>query len=730
MKKIFSIMLTLCLALSVSFALPESVSAEETTVTNAMTNLRWADDLTLKWDYNGTVKINGQEVYAAFIEILESKDNVKYTPMNYIYDFLIDEKQETLDIRTDISQQVRDGFSYFKARVGYTLEFNGTAISYVEGDLLDLSGATTYDLPKNLKQTGNTITWDAVPGCSTYTIAVEAYGKPDRLYYKTTASSYGLTDILDYLKTNGFMRADILLIAGDYETEYSKTSTILPSYNSGISLYLDGFRIGDKYVSESNPDIFGDGTASYDLATNTLTLNNATIIPGVTIFSGNMDRTGILALDKDLTIKLIGDSEINFEQSDEVYGWDTGITACNLDIVGPGSLTINLTDRPSAYLDGAFVDGSLTIKDAALNINIGETPRLVSGLSVNYDCTMDNAALNIDSYNNNKADRLEEMLVWRTMQLNNSSVVNINAGDTGNLIETGKLEINSGCFNVNLSKPRSPVMTIGSKDFEYNANYDFNIQYYEPDGLMLSSSDVVSTEAKPTCTEPGTITIKCPLCNEEKTFEIDSPEGHEYTNVITNSATLDDSGRLVPTCDKCGKTKSAIVVPRVASVKIAKSSYTYDGKAKKPAVTVTDGKGNVLTKDVDYKVTYKANTKVGKATVTVSGKGVYSYDKNLTFKINPKGTEISKLTPVSKGIKVSIKKQAVQTTGYQVRYSTSSKMSSAKTVTVKSYKTTSTTVKNLKAKKKYYVQVRTYKTVNGTKYYSSWSKSKNTTTKA
>lgn len=56
-------------------------------------------------------------------------------------------------------------------------------------------------------------------------------------------------------------------------------------------------------------------------------------------------------------------------------------------------------------------------------------------------------------------------------------------------------------------------------------------------------------------------------------------------------------------------------------------------------------------------------------------------------------------------------------------------MSGAKTVTVAKAKTTTKTIKQLKAKKKYYVQIRTYKTVNGTKYYSAWSKKKNITTK-
>jgi len=50
-------------------------------------------------------------------------------------------------------------------------------------------------------------------------------------------------------------------------------------------------------------------------------------------------------------------------------------------------------------------------------------------------------------------------------------------------------------------------------------------------------------------------------------------------------------------------------------------------------------------------------------------------------------------------------------------------------VKVKKNKTTSSTVKKLKAKKKYYVRIRTYKKVNGKTYYSGWSKVKNVKTK-
>ena len=49
-------------------------------------------------------------------------------------------------------------------------------------------------------------------------------------------------------------------------------------------------------------------------------------------------------------------------------------------------------------------------------------------------------------------------------------------------------------------------------------------------------------------------------------------------------------------------------------------------------------------------------------------------------------------------------------------------MKKAKTVKITDNDTTSTTISKLKGGKKYFVQVRTYKTVSGTTYYSDWSK--------
>jgi len=214
----------------------------------------------------------------------------------------------------------------------------------------------------------------------------------------------------------------------------------------------------------------------------------------------------------------------------------------------------------------------------------------------------------------------------------------------------------------------------------------------------------------------------------------DLVEGKDYTvsysnnvNVGTATITIKGKGEYVGTITKTFKilkTKS-IKNTTVTGIK----NKTYTGKVLKQSVVVKDG-NTTLKSGTDYTVSYKNNKKVGTATVVITGKGNYTGTVTKTFKINPKGTSLKKLTKGKKQFKATWKVQKTQTTGYQIQYSTNKKFKSGnKTVKVKKNKTTSSTVKKLKAKKKYYVRIRTYKTVNGKTYYSGWSKVKNVTTK-
>lgn len=205
-------------------------------------------------------------------------------------------------------------------------------------------------------------------------------------------------------------------------------------------------------------------------------------------------------------------------------------------------------------------------------------------------------------------------------------------------------------------------------------------------------------------------------------------KAHTYSTV-TDKATLSENGYTLKKCSVCGYETSKKTIYYAKTIKLSATEYTYNGEAKKPSVTVKDSKGNTISSS-NYTVTYPSGRKnVGKYKVTVKFKGNYTGTKYLYFTINPGKTGIKSLEAYQKAIKVTVTKKTTQVTGYEVQYSKSSKFTSAKTKTITKNTTVSTKLESLSRKTTYYVRVRTYKTVDGKKYYSAWSATKKATTK-
>ncbi len=198
----------------------------------------------------------------------------------------------------------------------------------------------------------------------------------------------------------------------------------------------------------------------------------------------------------------------------------------------------------------------------------------------------------------------------------------------------------------------------------------------------------------------------------------------------------------------------------------------YTGSAITPEVIVTD-LGKTLVKDTDYTVSYSNNVEPGYATVTVTGTGNYKGSRQFDFYIidnsndsnngssgesssgnsggtsggNSGGSSGSSYDSEDDGYyytqsgnkkkvkepgMLSLKKSKKRFTaswekvtgvsGYELQYSTDKKFKNAVTKNLKASKK-SVTIKKLKAKK-YYVRIRSYKTISGGKVYSKWSKTK------
>ena len=324
-------------------------------------------------------------------------------------------------------------------------------------------------------------------------------------------------------------------------------------------------------------------------------------------------------------------------------------------------------------------------------------------------------------------------------------------------------------------------------------------------------TEVVDKAIPATCTTDGkTEGSHCSVCGAViKAQTTITATGHKSSGwIVDKAASIGVKGSKHKECTVCKKVLETAEIPALSRISISKASvtlststYAYDGKAKKPGVTVklngktlkngTDytvsysnntkvgtakvtitGKGNytgsvsktysiknnfkkatvsgistkaftgknitqsitvkyngkTLKKGTDYTVSYSNNKSIGTATVKIAGKGSYTGTITKTFKINPAKQEIQKLKAKSKAFFVDWAQKG-SATGYEIQYATNSKFTSAKKVTITNNKTDKATVSKLSGKKKYYVRVRSYTTVKGTKYYGAWSASKSVTTK-
>lgn len=150
------------------------------------------------------------------------------------------------------------------------------------------------------------------------------------------------------------------------------TMVMLPAAAFADTTQYDLFVNGEQFTSERLTIECGEGTATYDPATQTLALNNASI-------TNAADYGGIKSkLTGNLTITLQGSNYITFDDN-------MGIMASgNIAIQGPGSLTINVAGET---MDGMSVTGDVSVRGTSLAVN---APGGV-GIASNGTVSIDNA---------------------------------------------------------------------------------------------------------------------------------------------------------------------------------------------------------------------------------------------------------------------------------------------------------------------------------------------------
>ena len=269
--------------------------------------------------------------------------------------------------------------------------------------------------------------------------------------------------------------------------------------------------------------------------------------------------------------------------------------------------------------------------------------------------------------------------------------------------------------------PQNAALAISKNTYKLNEKVSFDIKtdgtsnkliVYYPDGSTKTYNNVGSSY-ETAFTTPGNYEAVVQASNvigsknsNKVSFTVEETSDpcsvHSWgQEVITKKATCTESGTRKKTCSVCGHEVTETIP---AAGHKWNSTYTVDKKA-----------------------TYAA---AGSKSIHCSVCGAKKPGSTVSIpKLTVKATTITKVTAAKKGFTVKWKK-GTGINGYEVQYALNSTFTKGKkVVTITKPGIVSKKVSKLKAKKKYFVRIRTYKTVSGKKYYSAWSKAKAVITK-
>ena len=297
-----------------------------------------------------------------------------------------------------------------------------------------------------------------------------------------------------------------------------------------------------------------------------------------------------------------------------------------------------------------------------------------------------------------------------------ASTVSIAAGALDNCKSLKKINVLNPKCVINCTIPKTAVIggAEGSTAEDFAQKNNMSIDYFEE----CTHSDKVQVVIAATCTEQGAVQSRCADCDKLISQTFTAPLGH--TMVITTPA-------KAPTCTTSGNTQAGYCTVcgyNEVSTVIPATGHNFGNNSANCLVCGVANPNYVAPAQPTPNPTPStAPTQPNQNDTNTSN------DEDVTVISKPKSASIKKVKGAKKAILVTWKKVS-GVNGYEIQVATDKKFKkNKKTVTIKKQKTTKTTVKKLKAKKKYYVRVRTYKMVNGKKVYSSWSKAKSVKTK-
>ena len=468
-----------------------------------------------------------------------------------------------------------------------------------------------------------------------------------------------------------------LYIGKEYESSYA----YIRMQNSSASITVTGDLIWNVNSKMTNT-VGRSGWYTYDLITagtinvggnvydyiSSTSNTNAFVMMGTSVL--NLNGTGIQTIKCSYFGMLANLTVTNNRTVDmEGYFYSPTPLASDLNIrtqkglkinqMFIGGKTVNITGNVTQYVKNIELGGGTLNITGTFTAEGGMTKLGGGKLNVNGDYRIAKVTsrgelvsteAGLDMTNSNDVVNVSGDFIIMTYSYATTSKVTMNAGKVyvgGNFeSDTSKITFGSGnTVYMNGTAPQTVKLTnrkkiynlvLGQDISKYNsdiANYAVNLVTNQTritaDAVTLSASSYVYDG---TAKQPS-VTVKV----GSKTLT----KGTDYTAVYSDNTA---AGTAYVTIRGMGAYTGSVTKNFTISKKsisnltmdLSQTSYTYDGTAKKPKVTVKDG-SRTLVSGTDYSVSYSNNTNAGTASVTVTGKGNYTGTASLSFRIVKKG---------------------------------------------------------------------------------------------
>lgn len=401
----------------------------------------------------------------------------------------------------------------------------------------------------------------------------------------------------------------------------------------------------------------------------------------------------------------------------------------------------NFVEKPDVWFLDDFYNDSAAIKTKILNKEFDEQLLNVSGLKSNYDCTPEELKGKVEQdislrYFPSRNESGE--VIAKAAELTNGTDYEVTYDGYDDKNKTAELTIKGkgaykGTHKIQV-KLNSAVVTkapVRKKGLVYSGKPQELVEPGEAEGGEMQYALGTKTEptgdfaaAIPTATNAGKYYVWYKVLGAG-IHEDTQPECIEKTALISQ---LQLKMTLKDMTVKVGET--ALISPKLN--KNVPAQFKYENMDEEEHTASVNEKGIITGLKEGHAIIY-VECVLKDATSNYEapdGRGL-----EVTVVSEPKGTTLKKPVAAKKAVTVKWKKQSgtgeFRTAGYQVQLATNKTFTkNKKTVNVNGYKKVSKKVKGLKGGKKYYIRIRTYKNVNGTKYYSAWSKVKTARTRS